>query len=299
MSAPNLTLWLDGELRSTANPQVNLLDQALHYGSGVFEGIRAYDTAHGPAIFRLPEHMDRLQRGLAHFGHQADLEAMCAAMPGLLATNGLSDAYLRPIAWLGGNGLSLDVEHMQLRQCVAALPWTSHLGETAKAGLKLMTSSYRRNSSDSMPPLKMCGGYVNSLLAKLEATRKGYDEALFLDGKWVCEASAENVFFAKDGKLTAITHKDMLPGITRDSLIAISGAESRAATFAELYDADEIFLCGTSAEVTPVTLLDDRELPIGPITKALAATYQDIVHGRDTTFAHWLTLAGEKRRGAA
>ncbi|MCO4747671.1 MAG: aminotransferase class IV, partial [Proteobacteria bacterium] len=211
-----------------------------------------------------------------------------------LHANGLRDAYLRPIAWLGGNGLSLDVENMELRQAVAALPWTSHLGEGAKErGLKLMSSSYIRNPAGAMPSLKLCGGYVNSILAKLEATRAGFDEALFLDGDRICEASAENVFFVKDGRFVAVEHPDMLPGITRDALIAITGAESRAATRQELMDADEILLCGTSAEVTPVTRYDDRILPIGPYTRELAQTYQDIVHGRDASFARWLTLVGD------
>ncbi len=286
----NLTVWLDGELACSARPQVSLLDQALHYGSGVFEGIRIYDTAHGPAVFRLAEHMQRLKRGAACFGFELDLDAMSDAIGTLLRCNRLGASYARPIAWLGGGGLGLDVGRMQLRQAVAVLPWTSHLGEDAcDQGVQMMTTSLVRNSARSMPPLKLCGGYVNSLLAKLEATRAGFDEALFCDGDHVCEASAENVFFVKDGRFVAVDHPDMLRGITRDTLIAITGADSRAVRYEELLDADEIFLCGTSAEVAGVTRLDERRLPIGPYTRELARTYQDVVHGRDATYADWLT----------
>ena len=153
-------------------------------------------------------------------------------------------------------------------------------------------SSMRKNSHQAIPALKLCGGYVNAIIAKLEATRRGFDEALFLDEKDNCvEATAENLFMITDGRITSCEHPDALPGITRDTICTLTGAERRTVFREELLDADEIFLTGTSAEVAPVTQIDDRRDGIGPITRQLQATYQDIVHGRDMRFEHWLTYA--------
>ena len=290
----SLTAWIDGEYAQSDQPHVHLFDHALHYGTGVFEGIRVYETKEGPAAFRLDAHLERMERGTQTLGFDLDVDALATAASELCRINKLNAAYVRPLAWLGGGGLTLDLGKMTLRQAVAVLPWTSHLGDSATTrGIRMMSSSYVRNPAGAMPPLKLCGGYVNSCLAKLEATRNGFDEALFLDGDWVCEATGENVFMVEGGRVVAVEHPDALPGITRATLLELTGGTSRRVTFEELMAADEIFVCGTSAEVTAVRQLNDRPMNIGPLTRDIAATYQDIVHGRDPQFRHWLTYMEE------
>lgn len=288
MTRPHLTLWLDGELQDTRERRATLPDRSLRDGAGAFESLRSYDTSEGPAIFRLDAHMRRFQGALDRLGHTADLDGMCAAMPRLLRANGLRDASLQPIAWLGG-------PERTLRQAVAALP----APERWEAGLRLTSSTYRRTCPEGDPPQKVFGGQPGRMAARSEARRQGFDDALFVEGTWVCATTTANVFFVTDGQLVAVDHPDMFPGITRDSLVRVGAAVCRRATFPELWDADEIFVTGTSAEITPVTQLDDRHLDIGPVTRALSATYRDIVRGRDRGWRHWLTLAGERRRGAA
>ena len=288
-----MKIWYNGDCRPHDSIQLGLLEQGLHYGTGVFEGIRAYSTPRGPAIFRLPEHMARLERGAETLNMTIDRPAMEAAMPALLHANGLENAYIRPLAFYGGGPLHLDTHGLETRQAVAVLPWKSHLGEDKEErGVRMIISSMRKNSSRSIPALKLCGGYVNAIIAKLEATRRGFDEALFLDDNDNCvEATAENLFMIKDGRVISCEHPDALPGITRDTICALTGAERRTVSIQELLDADEIFLTGTSAEVAPVTQIDERRYGIGPLTRQLQATYQDIVHGRDMSFEHWLTYA--------
>lgn len=290
-SAPPLTIWLDGELRAAGSTHVSVLDQGLHYGTGVFEGIRCYATADGPAVFRLDAHLARMGRGARMIGFEIDVDAITGAIGDLLEVNQLEDAYIRPIAWLGdGAGLSLDVANMSVRTAVATLPLKSHMSDAVKArGIRLQTSALRRNPSSSIPTLKLCGGYVNSVIAKLRATRAGFDEALFLDGGMVVEAAAENLFMVQAGRITAVEHADALRGITRDTLLALTGARARPVSLDELREADEVFLCGTSAEVVPVTRLDDRRWDIGPVTTDLRATYLDTVHGLNPAREHWLT----------
>lgn len=285
-----MKLWLDGCLVDR-HDRPDLLENGLHYGTGVFEGIRAYATPRGPAIFRLADHMDRLDQGAAVLGMTLDRPALEDAMGTLLAVNGFSDAYLRPIAYYGNGQLHLDAHRLVARQAVAALPWTSHLGEGAEdKGIRMAVTSLRRNDHRAIPALKLCGGYVNSIVAKLEAHRRGFEEALFVDGEHVCEASAENVFLVKDGRITGVDHPDQLPGITRRTILEMTGATSRRVTLEELLDADEVFLTGTSAEVAPVTQLEGRRYGIGPITRQIQRAYQDAVHGRDATRLSWLTF---------
>jgi len=283
--------WLDGALHDIADTPLSTLEHGLHYGTGVFEGIRAYDTADGPAVFRLDAHMDRFQRGADALGMTIDRRALTQACQDTLRANRHTAAYLRPIAWFSGPGLGLDVAPLTVHQAVASLPWTSHLGDQAvERGISLRTSSIRRNSRWSIPPLKLTGAYVNSILAKREAAQHGYDEALFIDDDgMVCECTGENVFAVIQGDLVAVDHPDALPGITRDTLIRLTGATSRPVSCAELAAADEVFVVGTSAEITPITRLDGRDLTVGRRTRDLAAHYQDIVHGRSAAHRHWLT----------
>ena len=285
-------IWVDGALVRLDDSRCSLLEHGLHYGTGVFEGIRCYETPDGPAIFRLDAHMARLEAGAETLGMKLDASVLAQAACDVVRANGQASAYVRPIVFYGSGSLGLDVgEQLVRHEVVASLPWKSHLGEAAEGrGVSMKTATVRRISADSVPPLKLCGAYVNSIIAKLEATRSGFEEALFVDpdGR-VCEATGENVFLVKDGAVVAVSHPDALLGITRDTVMQLADATERAVYLPELLDADEVFLTGTSAEVAPVTRIDDTEFPIGPVTRHLQGLYQDLVHGRLPGYAHWLT----------
>jgi branched-chain amino acid aminotransferase len=287
----NLQMWSNGEFLDTDKAQVSLLDHGLHYGTGVFEGIRCYQTDKGPAVFRLSEHLSRMAEGARTIDMNFDVHQMHAAILELLARNKMENAYIRPLAYYGGGYLGLDVAPLQVNVAVATLPWKSHLGVAASMkGTTMSVSKVRRNPASAMPPLKLCGGYVNSVLAKLSATRKGFDEALFVDDDGrVCEATGENVFFVKNGDVFAIEHPDALAGITRHSVMELANAKAVPVYLKELLQADEVFVTGTSAEVVGVSAIDDLEFGVGPVTRELAAAYQDVVHGRDSTKEKWLT----------
>ena len=287
----NLQLWFNGEFLDADNAQCNLMDHGLHYGTGVFEGIRCYATDHGPAVFRLDDHLARMSEGAHTIDMDFDAPQMREAILELLARNKMEEAYVRPIAYFGGGYLGLDVHPLKVNAAVATLPWTSHLGDAAEMkGTTMSVSKVKRNPASAMPPLKLCGGYVNSILAKLSATRKGFDEALFVDDDGrVCEATGENVFFVKNGDVFAVEHPDALAGITRNSVMEMSNAKPVSAYLEDLFNADEVFVTGTSAEVVGVSAIDDREFGVGPVTRSLAQAYQDVVHGRDPTKTKWLT----------
>ncbi len=285
-----MQLWMDGELLQPGKASASPLAHALHYGTGVFEGIRAYETEEGPAIFRLDEHLERLGRGAAALDMPVDLELLGRGCLEALAASGLESAYLRPLAFYETGGLGLDVAGLKLRHFVAALPWKNHLGDPASTGVRVRTSPWRRNPAGALPPLKLCGNYVNSILAKLEATKAGFEEALFVDGEGrVVECTGENVFMVKDGQIIAVHHGDALPGITRATVMELRACQERPVTLAELKQADEVFVTGTSAEITPVAALDERQWTVGHVTRELQARYQDIVHGRSESHRAWLT----------
>jgi len=292
MSATPPTVWMDGDVLPMTEAVAPLLAHGLHYGTGVFEGIRVYETDRGPAVFRLDEHMQRLARGAELLGMPVDVDAMAAGIHPLLRRNRLTSAYVRPLAFYSGGGLGLDLGPLSATQTVAVLPWKSHLGEAAaEQGVSLRTSPYRRISAGALPPLKLTGTYANACVAKLDAVRHGYQEALFVDEDgFVVEATGENVFLVQDGQVVAVEHPDALAGITRDTVATLAGAERRRVTLEELLQADEVFLTGTSAEVAPVTRLHGRgEMAIGPVTRELRQTYQDVVHGRSHEAEAWLT----------
>ncbi|QSX79498.1 branched-chain-amino-acid transaminase [Agrilutibacter solisilvae] len=281
-------LWFDGRFVDADAPCAPLTSHAMHYGSGVFEGIRAYATADGgSAVFRLPEHLARMRRGCELLGIAFD-EARCTqATLAVLRRNDLRDAYIRPLAWCGAGSIGLDVAAVSQHLMVATFATAVHL---AGAGVRLTTSPWRRNPATSLPPLKLCGAYVNSILAKHEARQRGFDEALFVDGQGrVVECTGANVFLVRDGAITAVEHADALPGITRDTVMALSGARARPVSLEELLDADEVFVCGTAAEVTAITELDGRVFGEGPVTRELAQSYRRVVRGQDPARAHWLT----------
>lgn len=286
--APPPLLWFDGQLAPVDALQADLTTHAMHYGSGVFEGIRAYATDDGgAAVFRLPEHMERMRRGAELLGMSFDVALATDAVRATLRANGHRDAYIRPLAWLGGGSFGLDVEGHPEHLMVSTTATLVHLaGARASVGV----SPWRRNPADSLPPLKLCGGYVNSILAKRESKGRGFDEALFVDADGrVVECTGANVFMVKDGRLTAVEHRDALPGITRDTLIALTGAESRAVSLDELYEADEVFACGTAAEVAPVARIEGRTYGDNPVSRELVALYARVVRGREAEYRHWLT----------
>ena len=279
--------WFDGELVPLDGLQAGLTTHALHYGSGVFEGIRAYATDTGAAVFRLPEHLERMRTGAAMFGMAFDVAQATDAVVATLRANRHRDAYIRPLAWHGEGSFGLDVEGHPPHLMVATTATQVHLNGTRA---RLGVSRWRRNPADSLPPLKLCGGYVNSILAKREAKDRGFDEALFTDRDGnVVECTGANVFLVKDGALTAIEHGDALPGITRDTLIRLTGAVSRPVSLEELLDADEVFACGTAAEVAPVSQVEARAYGDNPVTRELQALYARVVRGQESAHRHWLT----------
>ena len=285
--APKPLAWFDGALIEADSVQAGLTTHAMHYGSGVFEGVRAYATESGAAVFRLPEHLERMRKGADMFGMAFDVAAATAAVLATLRANHHRDAYIRPLAWYGEGSFGLDVEGHTPHLMVATTATQVHLNGTRA---RLGVGKWRRNPADSLPPLKLCGAYVNSILAKREAKARGYDEALFTDrDSNVVECTGANVFMVKDGKLTAIEHPDALPGITRDTLITLTGAASRRVALAELLDADEVFACGTAAEVAPVAEIEDRRYADNPITRELAALYARVVRGQEAAYRDWLT----------
>jgi len=252
--------WMDG--RWIDDARVPALSHALHYGTGVFEGIRAY----GGRIFRLDAHMQRFAAGAEALGLRVDLDAIARAC--VECAEG--DVYVRPIALFGAGGLGLDVHRNDAHAIVMALPWSSHLAPTVRA-----TVSPRRRQAAQF---KLTGAYVNCVLAKREAAARGFDEAIFVDeiGR-VVEATGENVFAVVRGSLVAARHPDALPGITRTAVMELTGARERFLTIEELRAADEIFLTGTSAEVTPVVQLDGRPFPVGPVTRNAQRRYAERV----------------------
>lgn len=280
-------VWFDGELHEGDSPFVGLTTHAMHYGSGVFEGIRAYATDTGSAVFRLPEHLERMRKGSELLGLAFDAAQVTDAVLATLRANHHRDAYIRPLAWFGEGSFGLDVEGHVPHLMVATTATQVHLNGTRA---RLGVSSWRRNPADSLPPLKLCGGYVNSILAKREARGRGYDEALFTDrDNHVVECTGANVFMVKDGKVTAVEHRDALPGVTRDTLLQLTGAESREVPLAELLEADEVFACGTAAEVAPINQIEDRVYGENPVSRELQALYGRVVRGQEASYRHWLT----------
>ena len=291
---PVLQLWFDGELVRADAPLAPLTTHALHYGSGVFEGIRSYATADGgAAVFRLPEHLERMRKGCELLGIDFDIQRATEATLEVLRANHQRDAYIRPLAWCGTGSIGLDVAPLSKHLMVATFGTVVHLSGNA---VKLGVSSWRRNPATSLPPLKLCGAYVNSILAKHEAKTRGFDEALFVDESgMVVECTGANVFMVNGDTLTAVEHVDALPGITRDTVIALTGAESRAVSLAELLQADEVFVCGTAAEVTPINVLNEHRFASAKRGSEIAQLYRDVVRGVDSAHRAWLTDVGLPR----
>lgn len=295
-------IWFDGKLVPAAEAKVSVLTHALHYGTSVFEGVRAYATARGPAVFRLPEHTERLLDSAKILGMPVpySAEEISGAVLETVRASGLESCYIRPLVWYGADSLGVHPASNPVHFMVAAMPWGHYLGEAAvREGAKLMTSSWRRSPGDVMPTKAKAGGnYINSVLANKEAKEAGFDEALLLDKEgFVAEGSGENIFFFKGGTLYPIAHSVNLRGITRDSVVKLAQSLGipvvpTMATRDELYIADEVFMVGTAAEVTPVSYLDRRAIgsgKAGELTLKLREAYLQAAAGKLPEFEHWLT----------
>lgn len=296
-------IWLDGEMVPWRDAKVHVLTHTLHYGMGVFEGLRAYQTDEGAAIFRLDAHTKRLFESAEIMGMEIpfDADTLNAAQCSAVRENNLKSAYVRPMCFYGSEGMGLRADNLRVHVMVAAWEWGSYLGkENMENGIRIRKSSYQKNDSHpSMYLAKANGNYINSMLALDEALKLGYDEALLLDSKGnVAEGSGENIFMIKDGVLYTPTLVASLNGITRNTLITLAeeaGHEVVETTMKieELYDADEVFFTGSAAEVTPIREIDDISIgngSRGPITEKLQTTYFDLVHGRLDTHRDWLTV---------
>jgi branched-chain amino acid aminotransferase len=295
-------IWLNGEFVAWEDAKVHVLTHALHYGTGVFEGIRAYETPEGTGIFRHQDHLDRLEKSakLYYMDLPFSKEQLREVSHELIARNAFKSCYIRPLVWRGYGPMGLNPLDNPVEAMVAVWEWGAYLGEEGKMnGVRARTSSYRRISSESLiPHSKASGQYLNSVLAKIESVKSGYEEAILLDDKgYVCEGTGENVFVVKDGVIHTPGQADaILDGINRKSCIQIArdlGYEvvERNIARAELALADEVFLTGTAAELTPMREIDDIEIgPPGPITREIQGVFEDALYGRDARYADWLDL---------
>jgi branched-chain amino acid aminotransferase len=295
-------IWFDGELKPWRDATTHVLTHTLHYGMGVFEGVRAYKTDRGTAIFRLQEHTDRLFRS-AHINGMKmpyDKQTILEAQREVVRANKLEECYLRPIAFYGSEAMGINTAKCSVHVAIAAWPWGAYLGpEALEKGIRVKTSSYARHHVNvTMCRAKSVGTYMNSILANQEAHQDGYDEALLLDvDGFVAEGSGENIFIVRNGKLYEPELTSALEGITRDAIITLAqeaGVEviAKRITRDEVYGADEAFFTGTAAEVTPIRELDNRTIGPGrrgPITERLQKMFFDCVNGRAEKHRSWNT----------
>ncbi len=297
-------IWMNGELVPWDQAQVHVLTHTLHYGMGVFEGIRAYETADGPAVFRLTEHIERLFASAQILGMEIPytVEELIAATKETVAATGLSSCYIRPIAYFGYGEMGLNTLPCSVDVAIACWPWGAYLGDDAVTkGVRMKISSWTRHDHNIMPPAaKTTGNYVNSSLAKVEALRAGYDEAIMLaPNGLVAECSGENIFVSRRGELfTPPLSAGALEGITQNTVMTIAedlGFQVHVDNIArsDLYIAEEMFVCGTAAEVSSVNSVDDRAIPCpGPMTLAIAERYHATVEGKVDEYRSWVEHVG-------
>lgn len=296
-------IWYDGKLVPWREATTHVLTHSLHYGLAVFEGVRAYNTVNGTAIFRLAEHTQRLLNSgkIYMMDIPYSKEVLMEAQLEVVRANKLESCYLRPIAFYGSEKMGISTKGATVHVAIAAWPWGAYLGEEAlENGIRVKISSYARHHVNvTMPRAKLSSTYANSIIANAEAVEAGYDEALLLDTNgFVAEGAGENLFLVKDGVIYEPEIASALTGITRASVIQVAKefgmeVQSRRVTRDDVYVADEAFFTGTAAEVTPIRELDNRQIGVGhrgPITKALQEKYFDVVYGRSAAHADWLAV---------
>ena len=306
-------IWHNGEFVAWEDAKIHVLTHGLHYGTGVFEGIRCYETERGPAVFRHREHLDRLERSAAlyYMDLPYTVEQLRAATCELITRNGLASCYIRPIAYRGYGHMGLNPLEAPVDVSIAVWPWGAYLGEEGtRDGVRAKVSSWERISSRSLiPQAKASGQYLNSVLAKIESVKAGYDEAILLDEQGlVAECSGENLFTVRDGEIaTPPLSASILDGINRRSVIQIARdlgytVTEREVTRTELYMADEVFLTGTAAELVPVREIDDHSVGTGKpgeITRVLQPAFQDALYGRNERYLEWLDFVSPTVGGPA
>ncbi len=301
---PTELIWMNGDFVPWGDAKVHVLTHGLHYGTGVFDSMRCYETELGPAVFRNAEHIDRLLRSaeLYYMPVPFTSEQLRAATLELVARNGLRSCYIRPIVNRGYGQMGLNPLEAPVDVTIACWEWGAYLGEEGKRdGVRAKVSSWRRISPDSLiPHAKASGQYLNSVLAKVESLKAGYEEAILLDDHGhVCEGTGENVYIVREGVIaTPGQHNSILDGIVRKSIIQIARdlgytVEERNVARAEIYLADEVFLTGTAAELVPVREVDDHKVGTGKpgeVTRVLGAAFEDAVHGRTERYREWLDV---------
>jgi branched-chain amino acid aminotransferase len=302
-------IWMNGELVDWADAKVHVGAHGLHYGTGVFEGIRCYETPKGPAVFRLADHMQRLVDSgkVLYMELPYSVEELRAATHELIDANGLPACYIRPIAFYGYGELGVATAGNPVDVVIMAWPWGTYLGEDALTkGVTATISSWKRVGPNTIPhAAKASGVYLNSMLATTEARRAGYDEAILLtDDGYIADGPGENIFVVRNGVITTPPlSTSILPGITRDTVIQIAQdlgytLEQSALIRTDLYLADEVFFTGTAAEVTPVSAIDDHQLGVGEVTLKIQKAYLDTVNGGSDRWSHWLDYVAAARAGA-
>lgn len=293
-------IWMDGELVEWEKATVHVLTHALHYGTGVFEGIRCYETETGPAVFRLRDHMERFLRSarMMRMPSPYSLDELCDAVRETIRANDLKRCYIRPLMFRGYGVMGIDPTHAPVQVFIAVWPWDSYLGDdAANNGARVGVSSWRQRSANACPPaIKATANYLNSGLARIEANDHGYVEAILLnEAGMVCEGTGENLFIVRNGIMSTPPLSDgVLEGITRETIMQIAVdndipvlEESLVRT--DLYAADEMFMTGTAAELVPVASVDGREIgKPGEVTRLLQSAYSDCVHGRLPEYEEWL-----------
>ncbi|HMG44417.1 MAG TPA: branched-chain amino acid transaminase [Acidimicrobiales bacterium] len=297
---PTEKIWLNGDLIPWEDAKIHILTHTLHYGTGVFEGIRAYETDDGPGVFRLTDHMRRLHESarIMQMDLPYSVDELVQAAKATVASTGLDSCYVRPIAYYGYGEMGLNTIPCSVDMAIACWPWGAYLGDDAATkGVRMKISSWTRHDHNTMPPAsKTTGNYVNSSMAKVEALKAGYDEAIMLNPQgFVSECTGENIFCARKGVLiTPPLASGALEGITQSSVMTIArdfGFETKIDNIArsDLYIAEEVFVCGTAAEISAVSSVDDREIPCpGPMTTAIAEEYHKAVRGKVDRYKEWV-----------
>ena len=300
---PTSKIWMNGELVDWDQANIHVLTHSLHYGMGVFEGIRAYETSAGPGIFRLTDHIERLHNSarIMMMDLPYGVDELVEATKEVVRESGLPSCYIRPIAYYGYGEMGLNTLPCSVDVAIACWPWGAYLGDDAATkGVRMKISSWTRHEHNTMPPAsKTTGNYVNSSLAKVEALKAGYDEAIMLNPQGlVAECTGENIFVARHGKLiTPPITSGALEGITQSTVMAIAEDHGYEVVIGELarsdlYVAEEMFVCGTAAEVSAVNSVDDRQIPCpGPMTATIAEEYSKLVRGEIPKYKEWVELA--------